>query len=152
MASSSTRLQCLNGAIGTTIRMSAKDYERREQKQLEFSLTDELLEVAAKETKNKKHAANLTKERDTLKAMERDGARFGQGVGLDNVSTFECIVEGFDHFFMEMNTRIQVEHGCSELAYKMRFTNPDDPTEFELVPLAEALQVANAKNPMHLLD
>ena len=114
--------------------------QMREQKQLEFSLTDELLEVAAKETKNKKHAANLTKERDTLKAMERDGARFGQGVGLDNVSTFECIVEGFDHFFMEMNTRIQVEHGCSELAYKMRFTNPDDPTEFfEVERLIEAM-------------
>ncbi|MGY8736657.1 MAG: ATP-binding protein, partial [bacterium] len=114
--------------------------QMREQKQLEFSLTDELLEVAAKATKNKKHAANLTKERDTLKAMERDGARFGQGVGLDNVSTFECIVEGFDHFFMEMNTRIQVEHGCSELAYKMRFTNPDDPTEFfEVERLIEAM-------------
>lgn len=114
--------------------------QMREQKQLEFSLTDELLEVAAKATNNKKHAANLTKERDTLKAMERDGARFGQGVGLDNVSTFECIVEGFDHFFMEMNTRIQVEHGCSELAYKMRFTNPDDPTEFfEVERLIEAM-------------
>lgn len=114
--------------------------QMREQKQLEFSLTDELLEVAAKATKNKKHAANLTKERDTLKAMEGDGARFGQGVGLDNVSTFECIVEGFDHFFMEMNTRIQVEHGCSELAYKMRFTNPDDPTEFfEVERLIEAM-------------
>lgn len=122
--------------------------QMREQKQLEFSLTDELLEVAAKETKNKKHAANLTKERDTLKAMERDGARFGQGVGLDNVSTFECIVEGFDHFFMEMNTRIQVEHGCSELAYKMRFTNPDDPTEFfDVEKLIEAMVLLAKHGP-----
>ncbi len=122
--------------------------QMREQKQLEFSLTDELLEVAAKETKNKKHAANLTKERDTLKAMERDGARFGQGVGLDNVSTFECIVEGFDHFFMEMNTRIQVEHGCSELAYKMRFTNPDDPTEFfDVERLIEAMVLLAKHGP-----
>jgi len=122
--------------------------QMREQKQLEFSLTDELLEVAARETANEKHAANLTRERETLRAMEEDGARFGQGVGLDNVSTFECIVEGFDHFFMEMNTRIQVEHGCSELAYKMRFTNPDDPTEFfEVERLIEAMVLLALHGP-----
>ena len=122
--------------------------QMREQKQLEFSLTDELLEGAAAETKNAAHAANLTKERKTLAAMELDGARFGEGVGLDNVSTFECIVEGFDHFFMEMNTRIQVEHGCSELVYKMRFTNPDDPTEFfEIDRLIEAMLLLATHGP-----
>jgi acetyl/propionyl-CoA carboxylase alpha subunit len=114
--------------------------QMREQKQLEFSLTDELLEAAAKATPNSAHREVLTKDRDTLRAMEEDGARFGQGVGLDNVSTFECIVDGFDHFFMEMNTRIQVEHGVTELAYKMRFTNPDDPAEsFEVDRLIEAM-------------
>jgi biotin carboxylase len=114
------------------ITMGGRDcsIQMREQKQLEFSLTDELLEKAARETTNPAHRENLTKERDTLRAMEQDGERFGQGVGLDNVSTFECIVEGFDHFFMEMNTRIQVEHGVSELAYKLRFTNPDDSDDF----------------------
>jgi len=125
--------------------------QMREQKQLEFSLTDELLEVAAKQMDNPAHAANLTKERDTLAAMELDGARFAEGVGLDNVSTFECIVEGFDHFFMEMNTRIQVEHGCSELAYKMRFTNPSDPTEFfeieRLIELMVLLAVHGVRMP-----
>ena len=122
--------------------------QMREQKQLEFSLTDELLEVAAKETKNKKHAANLTRERETLKAMEEDGARFGKGVGLDNVSTFECIVEGFDHFFMEMNTRIQVEHGCSELAYKMRFRNPADAKDFfDVERLIEAMVLLKLHGP-----
>ena len=59
--------------------------------------------------------------------MEAEGERFGAATGLDSVSTFECIVEGFDHFFMEMNTRIQVEHGVTELVYRLRFTNPDDP-------------------------
>ncbi len=129
-----------NGEWAITLGGRDCSIQMREQKQLEFSLTDELLEVAAKESGNPSHAENLTRERETLRAMEEDGARFGQGVGLDNVSTFECIVEGFDHFFMEMNTRIQVEHGCSELAYKMRFTNPDDPTEyFEVERLIEAM-------------
>ena len=59
--------------------------------------------------------------------METEGERFGEATGLDSVSTFECIVEGFNHFFMEMNTRIQVEHGVTELAYRLKFTNPDDP-------------------------
>jgi len=137
-----------NGDWAITLGGRDCSIQMREQKQLEFSLTDELLETAAKETNNPKHAENLTKERDTLRAMEEDGARFGQGVGLDSVSTFECIVEGFDHFFMEMNTRIQVEHGCSELAYKMRFTNPDDPTEyFEIERLIEAMAVLAVHGP-----
>lgn len=135
-----------NGDWSITLGGRDCSIQMREQKQLEFSLTDELLEVAAKETQNEAHAANLTRERETLAAMERDGARFGEGVGLDNVSTFECIVEGFDHFFMEMNTRIQVEHGCSELAYKMRFTNPDDPTEFFEVERLIEVMVLLAKH------
>ena len=137
-----------NGDWAITLGGRDCSIQMREQKQLEFSLTDELLETAAKETANAKHAENLTKERETLRAMEEDGARFGRGVGLDNVSTFECIVEGFDHFFMEMNTRIQVEHGCSELAYKMRFTNPDDPTEFfEVERLIEAMALLAKHGP-----
>ena len=119
-----------------------------EQKQLEFSLTDELLAGAAEETKNPAHRENLVKERETLAAMELDGARFAEGVGLDNVSTFECIVEGTDHFFMEMNTRIQVEHGCSELVYKMRFTNPDDSNEFfDVERLIEAMVLLAVHGP-----
>jgi acetyl/propionyl-CoA carboxylase alpha subunit len=137
-----------NGDWSITLGGRDCSIQMREQKQLEFSLTDELLEVAAKESKNPAHSANLTRERETLAAMERDGARFGEGVGLDNVSTFECIVEGFDHFFMEMNTRIQVEHGCSELAYKMRFTNPTDPTEyFEIERLIEAMVLLAVHGP-----
>jgi acetyl/propionyl-CoA carboxylase alpha subunit len=119
-----------------------------EQKQLEFSLTDELLAGAAEETKHPAHRENLLKERETLAAMELDGVRFGEGVGLDNVSTFECIVEGFDHFFMEMNTRIQVEHGCSELAYKMRFANPDDASDFfDVERLIEAMVLLALHGP-----
>lgn len=133
-----------------TITLGGRDcsIQMFEQKQLEFSLTDELLAGAAEETKNPAHRENLIKERETLAAMERDATRFGEGVGLDNVSTFECIVEGSDHFFMEMNTRIQVEHGCSELAYKMRFTNPDDSTDFfEVERLIEVMVLLELHGP-----
>ena len=71
----------------------------------------------------------LIGDRGYLARMEAESERFGEATGLDSVSTFECIVDGFDFFFMEMNTRIQVEHAVTELAYRMRFTNPDDPSE-----------------------
>ena len=103
--------------------------QMREQKQLEFSLTQELLSEAIPHHEGVQKET-LERDTQTLEAMENDAERFAEGVGLDSVSTFECIVEGFDHFFMEMNTRIQVEHGVTELAYLLRFTNPDDPDEF----------------------
>ena len=53
----------------------------------------------------------------------------GHAVKLDSASTFECIVDGERHYFMEVNTRIQVEHRVSELCYALEFTNPDDPTD-----------------------
>jgi len=113
--------------------------QMREQKQLEFSLTSELLEKAA-DSESGSRADALARDAETLLAMERDAEAFGQGVGLDSVSTFECIVEGFDHFFMEMNTRIQVEHGVTELAYRLKFTNPNDPNEsFCVERLIEAM-------------
>jgi len=113
--------------------------QMHEQKQLEFSLTSELLDAAAGNYSGVR-AETLAKDAQTLLAMESDAEAFGQGVGLDSVSTFECIVEGFDHFFMEMNTRIQVEHGVTELAYRLKFGNPDDATECFLVErLIEAM-------------
>ena len=113
--------------------------QMHEQKQLEFSLNRELLDEAIAHARGEA-AKVLKKDRDTLARMEADGERFGRGVGLDSVSTFECIVEGFDHFFMEMNTRIQVEHGVTELVYRLKFTNPDDPGEFFYVDrLIEAM-------------
>ena len=61
----------------------------------------------------------------TQQAMEDEAARFGEAVGLDSVSTFECIVDRDKHFFMEMNTRIQVEHRVTELCYALQFTMVD---------------------------
>ncbi len=106
--------------------------QMHEQKLLEVSLTQELLDAELKEASGRT-AEVLRGDKETLRRMEEEGARFGEATALDSVSTFECIVEGFRHFFMEMNTRIQVEHGVTELAYALRFANPEDPGEWFLV-------------------
>jgi acetyl/propionyl-CoA carboxylase alpha subunit len=113
--------------------------QMHEQKQLEFSLNEEMLRHALSDATGETRAT-LEADLACLHAMEADSERFGEGVRLDSVSTFECIVEGADHFFMEMNTRIQVEHGVSELVYRMKFTNPDDESEYFYVErLIEAM-------------
>ncbi len=113
--------------------------QMHEQKLLEVSLTKELL-VAEAERATGKAREILRGDQGTLERMEAEGERFGEATGLDSVSTFECVVEGFEHYFMEMNTRIQVEHGVTELAYLLRFTNPDDPKEsFDVEQLIEAM-------------
>ncbi|MBM4267383.1 MAG: biotin carboxylase [Deltaproteobacteria bacterium] len=117
--------------------------QMHEQKLLEVSLTQELLdsEIAAATTAGHSKTAEILKgDRRTLERMESEGERFGEATGLDSVSTFECVVSGFDHFFMEMNTRIQVEHVVTELVYSLRFANPDDPAEtFIVEELIEAM-------------
>jgi biotin carboxyl carrier protein len=72
--------------------------------------------------------------------MEEESARFGLAVGLDSASTFECIVDRDRHYFMEVNTRIQVEHRVTELCYSLKFTNPKDKNDFFIVEsLVEAM-------------
>ena len=113
--------------------------QMHEQKLLEVSLTREMLDS---EIARAQGAARETLQRSAraLRNMEEDGARFGAATGLDSVSTFECICSGGDHFFMEMNTRIQVEHAVSEIAYGLRFTNPGDAGEcFFVDRLIEAM-------------
>jgi acetyl/propionyl-CoA carboxylase alpha subunit len=113
--------------------------QMHEQKLLEVSLTKELLEDALKGAKGV-GAKTIKGDIETLERMERESEAFGSATGLNSVSTFECIVAGTDHFFMEMNTRIQVEHGVTELAYKLKFTNPENSTQFFYVEdLIEAM-------------
>jgi acetyl/propionyl-CoA carboxylase alpha subunit len=113
--------------------------QMHEQKLVEVSLTEELLAAEAEKASGKTREI-LEGDRGTLARMEAEGCRFGEATGLDSVSTFECIVEGFHHFFMEMNTRIQVEHGVSELVYELVFSNPDDSREsFVVDRLIEAM-------------
>jgi acetyl/propionyl-CoA carboxylase alpha subunit len=117
--------------------------QMHEQKLVEVSITQEGLQQAiatARAAKDERKAAVLEADLRVLQRMEAEAERFGQAVRLDSASTFECIVEGERHYFMEVNTRIQVEHRVSELCYALRFTNPDDASDaFDVCSLVEAM-------------
>jgi len=109
--------------------MGARDCsaQRHEQKLLEVSQTQEDLVsalVGADQLGLKEQSAALLQEQILLTRMEEEAGRFGQAVELNSVSTFECMLDGERHYFMEMNTRIQVEHSVSEGVYALLFTNP----------------------------
>ncbi len=128
-----------------TIALGGRDcsLQMHEQKLLEISVTQESLEIEiaqAKQAKLKKQQKALEEDLTTLKRMEAESERFGEAVGLDSASTFECIVDGTRHYFMEVNTRIQVEHRVTELVYSLKFTNPKDKDDFFIVEsLVEAM-------------
>mgnify|MGYP002700195251 CR=1 FL=1 len=117
--------------------------QMHEQKLLEVSVTAEDLESAltsaVKEGRDVESKV-LSQDIKTLQAMEEEAERFAAAVGLDSVSTFECIVDRDKHFFMEMNTRIQVEHRVTELCYSLKFANPENENEYFVVEsLVEAM-------------
>ena len=117
--------------------------QMHEQKLLEISVTQEALTLAietARKAGRKAEVKALESDLNVLKRMEEDAAKFGVAVGLDSASTFECIVDRDRYYFMEVNTRIQVEHRVSELCYSLKFTNPKDKKDFFIVEsLVEAM-------------
>ena len=117
--------------------------QMHEQKLLEVSVTQEGLAAAIARAEKAGKAAEvkaLQTDLEILRRMEDDAARFGAAVGLDSASTFECIVDRDRYYFMEVNTRIQVEHRVTELCYALRFTNPADPKDsFVVESLVEAM-------------
>ena len=117
--------------------------QMHEQKLLEVSVTQEGLATAVEKAQTagrKEEAEVLKSDLEVLARMEEDAARFGQAVGLDSASTFECIVDRDRYFFMEVNTRIQVEHRVTELCYVLKFTNPEDENDYFIVEsLVEAM-------------
>ncbi|MBC8018331.1 MAG: biotin carboxylase [Verrucomicrobia bacterium] len=117
--------------------------QMHEQKLLEVSVTQEGLMAAIEKARaagRKAEVKALESDLQVLARMEEESARFGQAVKLDSASTFECIVDRDRHFFMEVNTRIQVEHRVTELCYSLKFTNPKDKKDFFIVEsLVEAM-------------
>jgi acetyl/propionyl-CoA carboxylase alpha subunit len=117
--------------------------QMHEQKLLEVSVTQEGLAaaiVSARAAGKKAEAKALESDLKVLKRMEEQSERFGKAVGLDSASTFECIVDRDRHYFMEVNTRIQVEHRVTELCYSLKFTNPKDKNDsFVVESLVEAM-------------
>src|SRR5512143_1615400 len=117
--------------------------QMHEQKLLEISVTQEGLAAAIARAEQEGRAAeakSLATDLEILKRMEDDAARFGAAVGLDSASTFECIVDRDRYYFMEVNTRIQVEHRVTELCYRLEFANPADPKDaFVVESLVEAM-------------
>jgi acetyl-CoA/propionyl-CoA carboxylase biotin carboxyl carrier protein len=47
--------------------------------------------------------------------LREAGITAARAIGYDSVGTIECLVAGDEFFFLEMNTRIQVEHTVSEM-------------------------------------
>jgi acetyl/propionyl-CoA carboxylase alpha subunit len=136
-----------------TLAMGGRDcsLQMHEQKLLEVSVTNESLVRAAEEAEAaglEEESLILRRDVEILSAMEAEAERFGEATGLDSVSTFECIVDGGNHFFMEMNTRIQVEHRVTELCYALEFTNPDNADDsFVVESLVEAMVLLAAHGP-----
>ncbi len=48
-------------------------------------------------------------------AMREAGVRAAKAIKYDSVGTIECLVSGDAFYFLEMNTRIQVEHTVTEM-------------------------------------
>ena len=119
--------------------------QMHEQKLLEVSITQETLGAAVERERaagNEVGAAAIEQDLNILRRMEAEAERFGETVKLDSASTFECIVDGPRHYFMEVNTRIQVEHRVSELCYALRFTNPYDPEDhFDVHSVVEMMAI-----------
>ena len=117
--------------------------QMHEQKLLELSITDELFDHEIEQAKQDGHdrfVKSLEEDQAVLKKMEEQAESFGKGVKLNSVSTFECIVSGNSFYFMEMNTRIQVEHRVSEMVYSLLFENPENQSDFFIVEsLVEAM-------------
>lgn len=90
--------QILADSFGNTVHLGERNcsIQRRNQKMLEeapdFSLSEEM-----------------------RNAMGSDAVKAAKACGYENAGTVEFIVDGDDYYFIEMNTRLQVEHPVTEM-------------------------------------
>ncbi len=58
--------------------------------------------------------APATIPQSVREGIREAGIRAAKAIGYDSVGTIECLVSGDEFYFLEMNTRIQVEHTVTE--------------------------------------
>ena len=91
--------------------------------------------------------------------MRSAGITAARAIGYDSVGTVECLVAGDEFFFLEMNTRIQVEHTISEEISGIDLVReqicvaaglPLSFTQEQVVLRGHAIEVrVNAEDPAH---